>query len=226
MKLRMNSVGKMLAATAVMAVASSASAQSAGQWTAKMGVAEITPKVKSGDVSAPALPGTKADIGSDTQPVFSFGYGLTDNVSVELDLGLPFKHKLYGDGAIKGTGELGTVKALPPTFLVQYRFFKPDAMLRPYVGAGVTYAYFADETGSGRLTSISDIGGPPTTFKVKNKLASSLQAGLVFNINERWYADVVYIKTFLKTKVDFSSGQTQDITLDPQTLSIGIGYKF
>lgn len=226
MKLRMSSVGKAVAAAAVMAVASGASAQSAGQWTAKVGIAKITPKVKSGDVSAPALPGTKADIGSDTKPVFSFSYSLTDNVSAELDLGMPFKHTLYGDGAIKGTGKLGTVKALPPTFLVQYRFFKPEAMLRPYVGAGVTVAYFAKETGSGQLTSISDIGGPPTTFKVKNKLATSLQAGLVYNINDRWFADVAYIKSFLKTKVDFSSGQTQDITLDPQVVSFGIGYKF
>ncbi|WP_187363322.1 OmpW/AlkL family protein [Massilia frigida] len=226
MKLRMNSVGKAVAAAAVMALASSASAQSAGQWTAKVGVAEITPKVKSGDVSAPALPGTKAAIGSDTKPIFSFSYSLTDNVTAELDLGMPFKHTLYGAGSIEGTGKLGTVKALPPTMLVQYRFFKPEAMLRPYLGVGITYAYFAKETGSGQMTAISDIGGPPTTFKVKNKLAGSLQAGLVYNINERWFADVAYIKTFLKTKVDFSSGQTQDITLDPQVISFGIGYKF
>ncbi|NHZ80555.1 outer membrane beta-barrel protein [Massilia sp. CCM 8695] len=222
----MNSVGKAVAAAAVMALASSASAQSAGQWTAKVGVAEITPKVKSGDVSAPALPGTKAAIGSDTKPIFSFSYSLTDNVTAELDLGMPFKHTLYGAGSIEGTGKLGTVKALPPTMLVQYRFFKPEAMLRPYLGVGITYAYFAKETGSGQMTAISDIGGPPTTFKVKNKLAGSLQAGLVYNINERWFADVAYIKTFLKTKVDFSSGQTQDITLDPQVISFGIGYKF
>ncbi|CUI09494.1 outer membrane beta-barrel protein [Massilia sp. P8910] len=226
MKLRMSTVGKAVAAAAVMAVASGASAQSAGQWTAKGGIATITPKVKSGDVSAPALPGTKADIGSDTKPVFSFSYSLTDNVSAELDLGMPFKHTLYGAGSIEGTGKLGTVKALPPTMLVQYRFFKPDAMLRPYLGAGITYAYFAKETGSGQMTAISDIGGPPTTFKVKNKLAGTLQAGLVYNINDRWFADVAYIKTFLKTKVDFSSGQTQDITLDPQVVSFGIGYKF
>ena len=226
MKLRMNSVGKAVAAAAVMAVASGASAQSAGQWTAKVGIATITPKVKSGDVSAPALPGTKADIGSDTKPIFSFSYSLTDNVSTELDLGMPFKHKLYGAGSIEGTGELGTVKALPPTLLVQYRFFKPDSMLRPYLGAGVTYAYFAKETGSGQMTAISDIGGPPTTFKVKNKLAGSLQAGLVYNVNARWFAEVAYIKTFLKTKVDFSSGQTQDITLDPQVVAFGVGYKF
>jgi hypothetical protein len=56
--------------------------------------------VDSGDVSAPALPGTKTDVGSDTKPRFAIGYMLTDNISAELDLGLPYKHELYGAGAI------------------------------------------------------------------------------------------------------------------------------
>ena len=227
MKLRLNSVVNMLALAAAMVAASSASAQSAGQWTAKIGAAEITPKVDSGDVSAPALPGTKADVGSNTQPIFVIGYGLTDNISAELDLGLPYKHKLYGAGAIAGTGELGTVEALPPTALIQYRFFEPKAMLRPYVGVGITYAYFQKATGSGQLTAVSNTGSStPTTFKLDNKVAATLQLGLVVNINERWYVDGAVTKTFLKTKVNFSTGQTQDMTLNPQSVSLGVGYKF
>jgi len=58
--------------------------------------------------------------------VFGPANGLTDNVSLESDLGLPFKHKLYGAGALAGMGELGTVKVLPPTVLLQYRWFHPD----------------------------------------------------------------------------------------------------
>ena len=38
-----------------------ACAQSAGVWSVKAGINQITPKVESGDMSAPALPGTKAD---------------------------------------------------------------------------------------------------------------------------------------------------------------------
>lgn len=226
MKISISSGVKVLALGAALTVAGGASAQSAGQWTVKAGIGKITPKVKSGDVSAPALPGTKADVNADTQPIFSIAYGLTDNITADLDLGLPFKHEISGAGAIQGTGKLGTVKALPPTALIQYRFFKPDAFLRPYVGVGATYAYFADETGSGRLTAISDIGGPPTTFSIKNKLAATVQVGLVMNINERWFADVTYLKTKLKTKVNFSSGQMQHMTLDPQTVTLAVGYKF
>lgn len=226
MKASINSAVKVLAAAAMIAAASSASAQSAGKWTAEFGLAEITPKVKSGNVSAPALPGTKADIGADTKPVFSFGYGLSDKLALKLELGIPFKHTIYGAGAIQGTGELGTIKVLPPTALVQYRFLQPDARVRPYLGIGATYAYFTDETGSGRMTALTNVGGAPVTFSMKNKLAATAQVGASVNINERWFADLALYKTLLKTKATFSTGQTQDITLDPQTVRLAVGYKF
>ena len=220
-------VVKLLALGAAMAFGSTASAQSAGQWTAKVGINKITPKVDSGDISAPALPGSKGDVDSDTKPVFVIGYGLTDNISAELDLGVPYKHTLSGAGAVKGIGNIGTVEALPPTAFIQYRFFEPKAMFRPYLGAGITYAYFRKATGSGELTAITNIGtGTATTFKIDNKVAGTIQAGLAYNINERWFADLAVTKTWLKTDVHFSSGQNQSIKLDPQSVSIGVGYKF
>lgn len=226
MTLHLHSALTVMAAVAAMGAAAGASAQAAGQWTVKAGVGKITPKVESGDVSAPALPGSKAAIGADTRPVFSAGYGLTDNMSVELHLGLPYKHEISGAGAIAGTGVLGTVKVLPPTLFVHHRYFEPEARFRPYLGVGATYAYFADETGSGKLTALSDIGGPPTTFSMKNKLAATLQIGLIININEKWFVDGNISKTWLKTKVSYSSGQTQDLTLNPQAVTLGLGYKF
>lgn len=209
------------------AASGAASAQSAGQWTAKLGINKITPHVESGDISAPALPGSKGDVDADTKPVFVFGYGLTDNITAELDLGLPYKHKLSGAGAVQGVGDIGTVEALPPTAFIQYRFFEPKATVRPFVGVGLTYAYFQKARGSGQLTAITNIGtGTATTFKVDNKFAGTVQAGVAYNINERWFADVVITKTWLKTAVHFSSGQYQSMTLDPQAVNIGIGYKF
>lgn len=226
MKVLLNTAVKMLALAAAMTVASSASAQGAGQWTATFAVKKITPKVESGDLSAPALPHTKADVGSDTKPVLVFDYGVTDNITVEIPLGLPFKHTLYGAGAIAGTGKLGTSEVLPVTTLVQYRFFDPKATVRPYVGAGATYAYFTKTTGSGQLTALLDVGGSPSTFKVKNKLAATMQVGVTAAINDRWFANAEVTKTFLKTKATFSTGQTQDIKFDPLGVSVGVGYKF
>jgi len=91
---------------------------------------------------------------------------------------------------------------------------------------GATYAFFTDETGSGKLTALSDIGGPPTTFKLKSKLAATFQIGVVYNINARWFADGNISKTLLKTKATFSSGQTQELQLDPQAVTLAVGYKF
>ena len=48
--------------------ASSASAQSAGEWTVKVGENLITPKVSSGDLSGPGLGGVKVDINSAVHP--------------------------------------------------------------------------------------------------------------------------------------------------------------
>ena len=218
---------KQLALAAAIAVAGSASAQSAGQWTVMGGLNKITPKVDSGDISAPALPGSKAAVGSDTQPVIVITYGYTDNFSVQAGLGSPYKHELSGAGAIAGTGKLGTVKVLPPTVFGQYRFFEPKSMVRPYVGLGLTYAYFFDATGSGQLTSVTNIGSAtPTTFKVDNKFALTGQIGAAVSFNDRWFADLSVTKTKLKTQVHFSSGQHQDIRLDPLAICFGVGYKF
>jgi outer membrane protein len=217
----------MLVAAAAVAAASGASAQSAGQWTVAVGANKITPHVESGDISAPALPGSKGDVGSDTQPVIVIDYGITDNISVETALGTPYKHKIYGAGAIAGTGELGSVQALPPTIFAQYRFFEPTAMIRPFVGVGVAYAYFMKATGSGRMTALTNPGSStPTTFKIDNKLTGALQAGVSVNINERWFASAAIIKTFLTTDVHFSTNQTQHMKLDPQAVMVSVGYKF
>ena len=226
MNIRLHRAATLLAAVVGVAACSGASAQAAGQWAVKLGAGKITPKVESGDVSAPALPGSKAAINSDTQPIFDVMYGVDDHVNVELALGLPYKHEISGAGAIEGVGVLGTVKVLPPTLFAHYRFLEPEARFRPYAGVGLTYAYFADETGSGKMTALSDIGGPPTTFSIKNKLAPTLQIGVIMNINAKWFLDANISKTWLKTKVSFSSGQTQDMTLNPQAVTLGLGYKF
>ena len=227
MKSCLNNAVKMLALAAAMSLATSASAQSAGQWTGKLGVNKITPRVSSGDISAPALPGTKGDVGPDTEPTFSIGYGLTDNIALELGLGVPYKHNIYGAGAIEGVGKLGSVKVLPPTLFVQYRLFEPSAMFRPYLGVGATFAYFRDATGSGAMTATTNPGaGTPTTFSIDNQLAATIQGGLTINITPRFFADISVTRTYLQTDVKFSSGQTQAMTLNPESVSIGIGYKF
>jgi outer membrane protein len=226
MKVRKNVV-KLLVAASAMAVATGAAAQSKGQFAVSVGVNQLVPKVESGAISAPALPNSLADVGKNAQPVALITYGLTDNITVETAIGSPYKHKLYGAGAIQGTGQLGTVKALPAIALLQYRFFQPDAPFRPYLGLGVTRAMFMKETGSFAMTALTNPGaGVPTTFKIDDKWAVSAQVGLQMNVNQHWFANTSFIKTRLKTDVHFSTGQSQHQKLDPNSYILTVGYRF
>lgn len=201
-------------------------AQSAGDWMVRGGYSTIAPQVSSGNLTAPSLSGTKGGVDSASQVGGGLTYMYTDNLSVDLPVFLPFKHNLNGAGAIAGVGKIGEVSALPATIFLQYRFLEPHSTFRPYVGIGPTYAYFFNETGSGALTAMTNPGGTPTTLKVDSQWTYTVQIGATFAFNEHWFADVFYANTPLKTKESLSTGQTLDITLDPTTYGIAIGYKF
>ena len=129
--------------------------------------------------------------------------------------------------AIAGTGELGSVEALPAVLFTQYRFGAPSSTFRPYVGIGATYAYFMKERGSGKMTAITNPGASvPTTFSIDNKFTYTAQVGMAVNFNERWFADVTVNKSKLSTDVHFSTGQKQHMKLDPVAVLVAVGYKF
>lgn len=223
----MKNILKIATVAIAMGAATSASALDLQNWSVKVGVNKITPKVKSDNMTAPSLPGTKVDIGGDTQPIFSIAYAYNPHVSVELVLGTPYKHDIFGAGAIAGVGKAGSVKSMPPTLFGQYHFLEEQSMFRPYVGLGLTYAYFYGETGSGALTALTNTGSStPTTFSVDNAWGLTPQAGVVYNINQKWFADLVVTKTFLKTRAHYSTGQTIDMRLDPVATAFAIGYRF
>lgn len=203
-----------------------AQAQSAGQWLFKLGVNNIAPKVSSGDLSAPSLPGTKIDVKDATSVIFTGAYMVTDNMSVEFLAGLPYKHDVVGAGTIQSAGKLGTIKQVSPTLLGQYRFLSPSAMFRPYLGAGITYAHFYGTEGSGTLTSLTNPGGSPTHMSVDSAWGGSVQAGATYHLMDRWYLDASVIKTFIKTTSHLSTGQSIDTKLDPLSVNVSIAYQF
>jgi outer membrane protein len=209
-------------------VCATAGAQTAGTWAIRAGVTRISPDVSSGNLSAPAPAGTKVDVGGDSQPTVHITYSLTDNMSIEVPLGLPFKHKIYGAGAIAGTGQIGEVRALPASVFFQYRFGEAAAKVRPYVMMGATYAYFYGESGSATLNGVNPANPPGgrTLLDVESKFALSPGLGVTMQLNDKWFADVSYSKTFLKTTTTLSTGQKIDTRLNPGVISIGVGMRF
>lgn len=213
-------------AAALLVAAGCASAQKAGTISVEVGITKLAPQVTSGDLSAPAFPGTKADVSSDTGLTGAANYMVTDNIAVNVPLGLGFKHDITGASRAAGFGKIAEVRALPVTVLGQYRFGEASSKFRPYLGAGLTYAKFYKEKGSAALTALTNPGGTPTTLSVGSKLAPSVQVGMVFNINDKWFVNAHYVKTFLTVQANFSTGQTQELKLNPNAFSASVGYKF
>ena len=100
----------------------------------------------------------------------------------------------------------------------------PTAAFRPYVGAGLTYAYFYDTNGTAALSTMT--GGRPTTFKVGSKLAPSLQLGAVYAVNDKWFVEASLIKTMLKNRTTLSTGNTVDYKINPTALNFAVGYRY
>jgi outer membrane protein len=153
-------------------------------------------------------------------------YMITADISVEALGGLPYKHDIVGAGAVAGVGKIGSVHQVSPTVLLQYRFMAADAPLRPYVGAGPTFAKFYGTKGSGALTAVTNPGGPPTTIGGDTEWGGTIEAGANYKIDKHWFIDAAVLKTFISTKATLSTGQSTSAKLNPIAINASIGYTF
>jgi outer membrane protein len=221
-------LGRVAVAAALAALAGGAHAQgAAGTWFGGIGVTHIAPDVSSGNLSPPSQGGTQIDVSSDTRPTLFVGRMITDNISVEVPIGLGFKQSVQGAGAIAGVGKIATVRTLPITVFAQYRFFEPANRWRPYVMLGLTYAYNYGERGSATLNGINPINPPGgTQLDVDSRFGLTPGLGVTFMVNDRWFVDAQYAKSFLKTKATLSSGQTIEAKINPSAYRIAVGMRF
>ena len=200
-------------------------------WLFRAGTITIAPQVDSGCLSAPDFGDgpdgcTKTDVNSITQPGGGVTWMATPNISVDVPLALPFTHQIKGDGSMSGSGTLGEIKLLPMTIFPQYRFFSSKSIFRPYVGLGLTYAYFFDPKGSAKLTATTNPGGAPTSFDVNSNFLLNPQIGATVNVYQRFFVDAFFTMAKFKTRTTLSTGQHVDVNLDPMTYGVSAGYRY
>ncbi len=165
-----NKFAALTLSTALVALAGPALAQSQGDWTVGFGVGYLDPKSDNG-----TLAGADATIDADTRPIFTAEYFVRDNLGIELLAATPFKHNISLNGV-----ETSSVKHLPPTLSLNYHF-PTNSAWKPYVGAGLNYTIFFDESLDG--------------LEIDNSFGVSLQAGLDYmvsdagaiRLNVRWF---------------------------------------
>jgi outer membrane protein len=143
-------------------------------------------------------------------PEADLSYFVDDNVSVEVIAGVT-KHTVSNSVA----GRVVSTELLPPTVTLQYQF-DPNGAIRPYVGAGINYTFFFDNS------------SPLTGMKLTNNFGWALQAGADIPVGDGpYFLNVDLKKIFLSTTARAGAGTVfAPVRLDPWLFGVGAGIRF
>ena len=156
---------KSLILAIVMVLTANTYAVQKGDWIIRGGLTNIAPQDNTGGV---------VTVDSKTNLTATIAYLVTDNIGVEVLLGLPFKHDINSGGVKVGEGT-----HLPPTLTAQYYFNETKAGFRPYVGVGYNYTFFLEDKIT--ITSGGLAGGH---LKMGNSTGFAYQLGFDLEISE------------------------------------------
>ncbi|AYF01174.1 OmpW family protein [Paracoccus yeei] len=199
----------LLTVAALALLASPALAQSQGEWTLGLGLANVNPKSDNGTLAGGTVP---TEIGDSTRPSVTFEYFIRDNLGIEVLGALPFKHSIRSEGT-----EIGTVKHLPPVVSLQYHFDATE-QFKPFVGVGVNFTGFYDADARGPLAG-SDL-------RVKNSWGLAAHLGADWWINDRAAvrADLRWID--IDADVLLNGTNIGKVEVDPVVVGISYVMKF
>lgn len=199
----------LLAATPLLA--STASAHQAGDWLIKAGGTLVTPKSDNGDVLGGAA---TLDVRNDAQPSISLTWMASDNLGLEILGALPFEHDIHSRAL---GGKIASTRHLPPTLSVQWHFL-PQAMVQPYVGAGLNYTRFFHTRTQGALRG--------ERLVLDDSFGLAGQVGVHVRLDNGWFlnADVRYID--IDTDVNLNSSKIGTARIDPWVSTLGFGRAF
>ncbi|KEJ89409.1 OmpW/AlkL family protein [Sulfitobacter donghicola] len=184
--------------------ATSAAAQSQGDFTLGLGIASVVPKSGNG-----TLAGGAADIGNDVRPTITAEYFVRDNLGIELLAATPFEHDIN----IDGLGFAGTTQQLPPTLSLNYHF-PTNSAFKPYIGAGINYtAFFKEESSLGTLELEDGFG-----FAVQVGMDYELKNGSALRANLRWID--------IDSEATLDGASIGEAEIDPYVLNFAYVMKF
>lgn len=220
-----------LSVLAMALTASLAQAHQAGDIIVRAGAVTVDAREDSSGIKHGALGdlGGQATLDSDTQLGLNFAYMLTDRVGIELLAATPFSHSVGVKGSPAGldalNGKLGDIKHLPPTLSLVYYPLDTKSAFQPYVGAGINYTWFFDESVSSSAQAKGFDG-----LSLKNSWGLAAQVGMDYMLTDNLMinAQVRYIDidTTGYTHLDGVGRLKVDVDVDPMVYMVGLGYKF
>ena len=227
MKLR--GQGKSVLMLSTVLLAGPVMAHQSGDFIVRMGGIKVAPDVSSDafDSALPVVGGLEVDVDDDTQLGLTFAYMVTDSIAVELVGATPFTHDIILDTGGSGV-VIGETSHLPPTLLAQ--FYAPQlGPVRGYLGAGVNYTLFFDDSIDDAVVSPL-LGGADVDVKLSNSVGFAWEVGADFLINENWLLNAsvwnIDIDTEARLYVNDARVDKIDVEIDPWVYMVGVGYRF
>lgn len=222
-----------LFATSLLALAIAApsvQAHQAGDIIVRAGAVTVQTKESTSSVRvdrgalAGANLGGKATLGNDTQIGLNFAYMVTDNWGIELLAATPFKHNVAVKNTALGNHKLGSLKHLPPTLSAVYYPLDSKSAFQPYIGAGINYTVFFDESvkGSAKRDGFSNL-------RVQNSWGWAAQVGADYMLTDNIMINgqIRYIDIDTTAYVNYSGNRAKvDVDVNPYVYMLGLGYKF
>ena len=146
-------------------------------------------------------------------PELDVSYFFTKNIAAELVLTYP---QTIDINYTSSQTKLGSIKALPPSLLLQYHFTNFGAF-KPYIGAGVNYTIF---------TSRNNLSNG--AYSVDNSSFGAVgQIGMDYMFDKNWGLNLDLKYATMSTNVTTAAGADGGkLTLNPWMPAVGVTYKF
>jgi outer membrane protein len=146
-------------------------------------------------------------------PELDVSYFFTKNIAAELVLTYP---QTIDINYTSSQTKLGSIKALPPSLLLQYHFTNFGAF-KPYIGAGVNYTIF---------TSRNTLSNG--AYSVDNSSFGAVgQIGMDYMFDKNWGLNLDLKYATMSTNVTTAAGADGGkLTLNPWMPAVGVTYKF
>lgn len=193
-------------------VSTAMAAEDFKRWSLSTQIMYLDPDLSSSDVDGLGL----GKIGAEDTMTGGLvvEYFFTPNISAELVAAIAHLDLDIGDTAVDGD-----VWVLPPSLYVKYHPM-PNAMISPYVGAGVNWMFFWDES----LNRNSD--GLDLDLSMDNSFGWNAKIGADIKITENVYAniDIMYLDT--EVEIDTLVARNADVDVEVWSYNVGLKYRF
>jgi len=202
-------VAALAAMTSLVPIAAQAQPSSENPWMVRVRAVDL---LWANGQSGSVVQGSNVKAKDQIIPELDVSYFFTKNIAAELVLTYPQSIQIDAGG-----NKLGTIKALPPSLLLQYHFTNFGAF-KPYVGAGVNYTIFSSRNNlSGGAYSVDS-----------SSFGAVGQVGMDYMFDKNWGLNVDLKYATMSTNVtDTATGaNVGKLTLNPWMPAVGVTYKF